>query len=244
MQETRVWSWVRKIPWRRKWQPTPAFLPGKSHGQRSLADYSPWGCKELGMTEYICTEEERWGATKEEEKVKREWGFFMEPLLMGKYSCCFVPAAYSYFRKKLTTRGRSGTSQAEFYCCLLISSCTSSAQDSDREPALWRAADPNSVKSIPAQPSLFTRCWAGGFTSECWSSRLRVRLGLSRLGVILKTKWDLYIGHGAPKGLIMGCYHSEKLLLLRFTCAAMISQKLVITIFVLLCEVSRMVFCV
>ena len=35
--------WVRKIHWRRKWQPTPVFLPGKSHGQRSLAGYSPWG---------------------------------------------------------------------------------------------------------------------------------------------------------------------------------------------------------
>ena len=38
--------WIRKIPWRRKWQPTPLFLPGKSHGQRNLAGYSPWGCKE------------------------------------------------------------------------------------------------------------------------------------------------------------------------------------------------------
>ena len=35
--------WVGKIPWRRKWQPTPVFLPGESHGQRSLAGYSPWG---------------------------------------------------------------------------------------------------------------------------------------------------------------------------------------------------------
>ena len=34
-----------------KWQPTPVFLPGKSHGQRSLASYSPWGCKELDTTE-------------------------------------------------------------------------------------------------------------------------------------------------------------------------------------------------
>ena len=42
---------VRKIPWRRKWQPTPVFLPGTSHGQRSLAGYSPWGCKELDTTE-------------------------------------------------------------------------------------------------------------------------------------------------------------------------------------------------
>ena len=35
--------WVRKIPWRRKWQPSPVFLPGESHGQRSLAGYNPWG---------------------------------------------------------------------------------------------------------------------------------------------------------------------------------------------------------
>ena len=33
--------WVRKIPWRRSWQPTPVFLPGESHGQRSLAGYNP-----------------------------------------------------------------------------------------------------------------------------------------------------------------------------------------------------------
>ena len=35
--------WVGKIPWRRKWQPTPVFLPGKFHGQRSLVGYSLWG---------------------------------------------------------------------------------------------------------------------------------------------------------------------------------------------------------
>ena len=45
--------WVRKIPWRRKWQPTPEFLLGESHGQRSLAGYSPWGHKESGMTERL-----------------------------------------------------------------------------------------------------------------------------------------------------------------------------------------------
>ena len=40
--------WVRKITWRRKWQPTLVFLPGKSQGQRSLAGYSPWGHKRVG----------------------------------------------------------------------------------------------------------------------------------------------------------------------------------------------------
>ena len=44
---------VRKIPWRRKWQPTPAFLPGESHGQRSLAGYSPWVRKESDTTERL-----------------------------------------------------------------------------------------------------------------------------------------------------------------------------------------------
>ena len=45
------WSnpWVGKIPWRRKWQPTPVFLPGKSHGQRSLGGYSPGVAKESDM---------------------------------------------------------------------------------------------------------------------------------------------------------------------------------------------------
>ena len=45
--------WVRKIPWRRAWQPTPVFLPGESHGQRSLVGYSPQGCKELDTTEQL-----------------------------------------------------------------------------------------------------------------------------------------------------------------------------------------------
>ena len=41
-------SWVRKIPRRRKWQPTPVFLPEKSHGWRRLLSYSPWGHKRVG----------------------------------------------------------------------------------------------------------------------------------------------------------------------------------------------------
>ena len=43
------------IPWRKIWQPTPIFLPKKPHRQGSLAGYSPWTCKELDTTEYICT---------------------------------------------------------------------------------------------------------------------------------------------------------------------------------------------
>ena len=53
--DVRRWGfdpWVRKISWRRKWQPTPVSLPGKCHGQRSLVGYSPWGCKKSDMTEH------------------------------------------------------------------------------------------------------------------------------------------------------------------------------------------------
>ena len=47
--------WVVKIPWRRKWQPIQVLLPGESHGQRSLAGYSPWGHKESDTTERLST---------------------------------------------------------------------------------------------------------------------------------------------------------------------------------------------
>ena len=43
--------WVGKIPWRRKWLPTPVFLPGKFHRQRNLVGYNPWAHKESNVTE-------------------------------------------------------------------------------------------------------------------------------------------------------------------------------------------------
>ena len=45
--------WVRKIPWRREWQPTPVFFPGEFQGQRRLVGYCPWGLKESDMTERL-----------------------------------------------------------------------------------------------------------------------------------------------------------------------------------------------
>ena len=56
-----VEMWVQslslKIPWRGKWLPTPVFLPGESHGQRSLEGYRPWDCKESDATESLSTNE-------------------------------------------------------------------------------------------------------------------------------------------------------------------------------------------
>ena len=53
-QRHRFDPWVRKIPWRRKWQPTPVFLAEESCEQRSLAGCSPWDCKESDTTEHAC----------------------------------------------------------------------------------------------------------------------------------------------------------------------------------------------
>ena len=73
--------WVGKIPWRRARQPTPVFLPGKSHGQRSLAGYSPWGCKRV--RDDLVTEQQQvnrakpvFGSreTEEEEEEQEEEG--------------------------------------------------------------------------------------------------------------------------------------------------------------------------
>ena len=55
-KETTYWCWRHKkhwfYPWRRRWQPTPVFLTEKSHGQRRLVGYSPWGLKELDTAEH------------------------------------------------------------------------------------------------------------------------------------------------------------------------------------------------
>ena len=53
--------WSRKSPWRMKWQPTPVFLLGKAFGQRSLAGYSPWGCKRVGHNWVTEQQQQRWG---------------------------------------------------------------------------------------------------------------------------------------------------------------------------------------
>ena len=59
--DRRHWfnPWILNIPWRRQWQPTPVFLPGKSYGERSLMGYSPWGHKELDTTEQL-THTHKW----------------------------------------------------------------------------------------------------------------------------------------------------------------------------------------
>ena len=76
--------WVKKIPWRRKWQPTPVFLPGEFHGQRSLAGYSPWSHKELATTEH--THAHTHGDYKMLPPYFMLFCFFACPLVL----CCFI----------------------------------------------------------------------------------------------------------------------------------------------------------
>ena len=76
MQETHeMWfnPWIWKIPWSRKWQRSPVFLPRAFHGQRSLAGYSPWGCKESDTTERLKqTEPFNSGLRKQYTQIQRK----------------------------------------------------------------------------------------------------------------------------------------------------------------------------
>ena len=53
LRDTRFDPWVKKIPWRKEWQPTSVFLPGEFHGQMSLAGYSPWDPIDSDKTEQL-----------------------------------------------------------------------------------------------------------------------------------------------------------------------------------------------
>ena len=74
MQEMQVRSLSREDPWRRKWQPSSAFLPWKSHGQRSLVSYSPWGCKKIRHD--LLTKQQNCKHYFQPQSIKRGFFFF------------------------------------------------------------------------------------------------------------------------------------------------------------------------
>ena len=83
--------WVGKIPWGKKWQPTPIFLPRKSHGQRSLASYSPWGHKELDITQLLKNNNKYWKMIGDVQYIVRPLKMavlllFVHPLTLSPYS--------------------------------------------------------------------------------------------------------------------------------------------------------------
>ena len=84
-------AWIRKIPWRRKWQPTPVSLPEKSHGQRSLVGYSPWGHKQLDMTEWLSMQR----TTLTQNRVMEQCRQF--PMFGSEHSCSIYSNVPFYF---------------------------------------------------------------------------------------------------------------------------------------------------
>ena len=88
---------VRKIPWRRKWQPTLVLLSENSHGQRSLTSYSRWGCKESDMTEHYC--------------VWQEW-----VCLLSKDGWC-PKRLHSYKERPWDHKVAAGRYCSEYYWC-------------------------------------------------------------------------------------------------------------------------------
>ena len=96
--------WVRKIPWRRKWQPIPVFLPGKSQGQKGLVGYSPWGPKRVGhnletkTTTYIKLTLKLFLSLKLQ--VVPERNFPSDIMLHFVVSLTYVLNHYSFFQTK------------------------------------------------------------------------------------------------------------------------------------------------
>ena len=74
--------WVGKIPWRRKWQPTPVSLHGKCHGQRSLVEYSPWGHKRVGYN--LVTKQQQ------QQKQKQEYQNVNSVKVIVSVCVCFL----------------------------------------------------------------------------------------------------------------------------------------------------------
>ena len=103
-QRCRFNPWVRKIPWSRKWQPTPIFVPGKSHEQRSLAGYSPWGHKRVGhdlvikqQQQIMCLVEDKKNANLQWVELNT-WTFLfsqIRSLEVGGCCSCFIGSVMS-----------------------------------------------------------------------------------------------------------------------------------------------------
>ena len=93
MKNELIWSKTKKILWRKEWLPTPVFLPGKSHGQRSLAGYSSWCCKELDTTERLILSKQK------KTSHSRDWmnnGCFL--LTVAPLSCWPLPWQHTWLR--------------------------------------------------------------------------------------------------------------------------------------------------
>ena len=170
---------VRKIPWRRKWQPTPGFLPGKFHGQRRLVGYCPWGHRESDMTQHTCTHGVGLGFSgsriqwlklwnlklSRDDKGVSELGWLLVGLDLFLSTLCPTLTWHWLRRKgqdwvttqtqgcKLTPRQTSLASCLEF--SLSLQPCLTQGEDiREPSPGLWEA--PGRIKSGSQVPAVYT----------------------------------------------------------------------------------------
>ena len=125
MQETQGFDpWPRKIM---AWQPTPVFLPGKSHGQRSLEGYSSEGCKESDMTEDLArmhgTEQRLWRTT-------------------FTNRCCLFPHPFSPAPSRMTCSSSKNLLWTELSYSYFFLFCFSLEHQFWSELVVWNEADP------------------------------------------------------------------------------------------------------
>ena len=85
--------WIRKIPWRRKWQASPGSLPRKSHGQRSLVGYSSWDCKESDTTEQL--NHQSTNALTEVHPCYHKWQDFLLFKIIFRHRCNHIVFIHS-----------------------------------------------------------------------------------------------------------------------------------------------------
>ena len=99
--------WVGKIPWRRAWQPTPVFLSGESHGQRSLVGYSPWGRKESDTTDRL---------TQNSVHLQVNFSLFsgLEMLPLHLYDISIIYMGNVWNRNQVSQSGKWGKKKTSF----------------------------------------------------------------------------------------------------------------------------------
>ena len=115
---TLNYGYLWLLVWRREWQPTPVFLPGESHGQRSLAGHSPWGPEELDTTEWLILLLPWLPVIKKMNHLCWSW-------LLGKREC------------SLDTVGVTGDWELLLFVCFYLSSQQKEWVDSDSNSFLW-----------------------------------------------------------------------------------------------------------
>ena len=152
-----LWSgfdpWVRKIHWRRKWQPTPVLLPGRSHGLRSLVDYSPWDHKESDTTERLHFH------------YREVNGDFLQEGFCHPQICCTQSPCPC--GRPLLTRPSTGDTQIHF--CLSLCSVSESWCTQDLfEPSECFCQEWGLIlnMNLPLLPS----CWGFSFALGCGAS--------------------------------------------------------------------------